>query len=694
MHATLLFYWYRTPALRPVLALSAGIIFEWYAPVSLLPLLLVTAFTALIWLAIWIVPDRLQKLVGPLSLLAGGSLFFLGGIFLCINNDIRNDPRWMGNSMVIDSLPTWEYLVVEEPTEKKRSYALIVNVLARYQYTSRYLQRGKLLVYLSKDQQALRLQPGDTLRSIRPPLLIAAPQNPGERNWQQAQLMKGITHRVYLNTDDYQIISCSNVFNTQRNLWALKKKILGLLQYYITDSAAAGMAKALLIGYRQDLDPAISRSYSNTGVIHIIAISGMHLALIGGLLNWCLRPLQRWRLLKQLTRLLILGSLWLFSLLAGGAPSLLRATLLFSTVAMGEILQRQGNALNTLMISAFLLLCYDPFWLWDLGFQLSFTAVAGILLVGRYLSKKFSHARIWWHAPGQLIAISIAAQWLTTPLSLYHFHQFPGAFLVGNLIAVPLSNIILIALLLLLAISPFSLPATLIGKAIVWLIGVMNQFIREVERIPGLLLTDLQWELPETVLLFIFFLTLLHWITNQSTTGRRLSLLTGVALVCWQGSHLYLQRRQELIVIYQLPSSTAIDWIKGTYCYSSIDSQGTKDQQQLLYILKQARQWFGIRHIVPLPKGQQLQLGQKRIWVADKQRIPPPPDSTLIDFLVINRWSPYNGKDWVDRRRIAKVIIDGSTGTHTRERWIYMLDSMGIKVHDTKKMGAFVSSLR
>ena len=694
MHPTLLFYWYRTPALRPVLTLSAGIVCQWYTFLPLVVLGSLAALGALAWLAILLIPDRWQRLAGPLSLLAGGSLFFVGGVWLCLNNDIRNNPKWLGNAAVTNTRSSWEYLVVEEPTAKKRSYVLTAMVLAQYHSNRRYPQHGKLLVYLPNDQPTLRLQPGDTLRSDRPPLLMAPPQNPGERNWQQVQLMKGITHRLYLQAGEYRVIPGRNGCNVQRNLWVLKKKILGILTRYITDPAATGLAQALLIGYRNDLDPALSRSYSNTGVIHIIAISGMHLAVIGGLLSWCLRPLQRWRWLTQLTQLSILGSLWLFSLLAGGAPSLLRATLLFSAVAVGQLLNRQGNALNTLMVSAFLLLCYHPFWLWDLGFQLSFAAVAGILLIGRPLSRRLSHARIWWHAPGQLIAISIAAQWFTTPLSLYHFHQFPGAFLVGNLIAVPISNLVLTALLLLLVLSPFSVPATLLGKAIAWLIGIMNEYIRQVERIPGLLLTDLAWELPETVLLFIFLLVLLHWLINQSAAARMLSVLTGLALLSWQAGRLYLQRQQQIIVIYQLPGSTVIDWIEGTSCYSFIDSLATKDQQQLLYILRQARQSFGIRQIVSLPKGQQLQLGRKRVWLADKQRIPPPPDSTLIDLLVINRRSPYDGKDWVHQRKIGKAIIDGSTGTRTRERWKFLLDSLGIAMHDTKREGAFVSSLQ
>ncbi|MFM8805761.1 MAG: hypothetical protein ACKOD1_00195, partial [Sphingomonadales bacterium] len=100
MHSTLLYYWYRAPVLRPVLALASGIVCQWYTPLSLLLFGIVAVFTMVAWLAIWLAPDRLYRMAGPLSLLAGGSLFFLAGVFLCISNDVRNDPKWLGNYTV------------------------------------------------------------------------------------------------------------------------------------------------------------------------------------------------------------------------------------------------------------------------------------------------------------------------------------------------------------------------------------------------------------------------------------------------------------------------------------------------------------------------------------------------------------------------------------------------------------------
>ena len=693
MHPLLLYYWYRTPMLRPVLALSAGIICQWYAPLSLLFIGVVAALALTLVLIVFWGPDKLRRRTSLPSLLCSALLFFSLGSILCIKTDVRNHPQWIGHAFQAGRNHTWKYIVCEDPTEKPRSYALLVRVQTDQQNIAPESLTGKVLLYLPKDDRAARLQPGDTIWAAKLPTLIEPPKNPGERNWQQAQLMKGITHRLYLQADEYRSARCKK-FSVQKNLSLLRKRLLSILRQNISDPTALGMAQALLIGYRQDLDPTLSRSYSNTGVIHIIAISGMHLALIGGLLNWCLHPFTRWRPIKRLAQLLVLAGLWLFSLLAGGAPSLLRATLLFSSVAMGEIIDRKGNSLNTLMVSALLLLCYDPFWLWDLGFQLSFAAVGGILLIGRYTSRLLSHNKIWWHAPGQLVAISIAAQLFTTPISLYQFHQFPGAFLLGNLVAVPLSSIILAALLLLLICCPVPMVAIPLGSGIAFLIEIMNRYIQWVESLPGLLITDLHWSLPATLLLFATILLASHWIINRSRSACNLTLLLSCLLLGWQGWHRYQQKNQRLLVVYHLSGTTAIDLVTGTLCQSWTDSGAKNNYIDIGSNLRAARRTWGIQKTLSLPKGQQLNLGIKKILLPDKHRVPPNRDTTRIDLLVIGRNAPYRGEEWVCGKRIGTAVLDGSVGARTRERWIALLDSMAIPIHDTKINGAFVSSFR
>ena len=140
-----------------------------------------------------------------------------------------------------------------------------------------------------------------------------------------------------------------------------------------------GLAEALLIGYKDDLDKTLVQSYSNTGVVHVIAISGLHLGLIYWLLLMLFKPLQK-RKLKWLRPVFILTGLWLFSLLAGAQPSVLRSAVMFTCIVLGDSFARKSSIYNTLALSALLLLCINPYWLWDVGFQLSYAAVLSIVI--------------------------------------------------------------------------------------------------------------------------------------------------------------------------------------------------------------------------------------------------------------------------------------------------------------------------
>ena len=169
----------------------------------------------------------------------------------------------------------------------------------------------------------------------------------------------------------------------------VQRKILALLFANIQDRQAAGLAAALLIGYREQLDPTLQEQYSKTGVVHIIAISGMHLALLGWLLQFFVRPFQKNKIGLLLSQFLIIAIIWFFTLLAGATPSVLRAALAFTIDAVGKLLGRKPLSLNTLTAAGFLLLVIQPYWLWDLGFQLSFSAVLSIVLFAKPIQQLF-----------------------------------------------------------------------------------------------------------------------------------------------------------------------------------------------------------------------------------------------------------------------------------------------------------------
>ncbi len=283
-----------------------------------------------------------------------------------------------------------------------------------------------------------------------------------------------------------------------------------------------------MVGFTDDLDPGILKSYADSGVIHIIAISGLHLALICHILQLALQKTGRKKYSKWIKLVLIVTSLWGYSVLSGASPSVIRAAAMFTLVLFARNILRETVFINTLASSAFLLLCYDPNWIWDIGFQLSYAAILSLSLFSKPLRellplKNKILASVWNAA-----SVSLAAQILTTPLSIYYFHQFPSYFLIANLLAVPLSSGILIGGIL-LSIFSFILP---FGQFIGWILGLLihflNGFIFYIAKLPGAVITQLTLTLPQLILFyFIIFCFYRFLILKQKNW-----LFAGLGIIC------------------------------------------------------------------------------------------------------------------------------------------------------------------
>jgi len=179
----------------------------------------------------------------------------------------------------------------------------------------------------------------------------------------------------------------------------------------------------------------------------------MHLGLIYVMLIWIFSRIPYLKRSSILRIIFVLSCLWLFALLTGGSASILRSAVMFSCIIIGENFSRRASIYNSLAASAFILLCYNPFYLWDVGFQLSYLAILGIVILQKpiynlFFIKNKSLNKLW-----KLTAISLAAQTFTFPICLYYFHQFPTIFLFTNLITVPLSTVILFVEIFLIALG-------------------------------------------------------------------------------------------------------------------------------------------------------------------------------------------------------------------------------------------------
>jgi len=684
------------PFLRLVLPFGGGILCAWYFSPPVIYWQTMACIAGLMLLLFSGLPLKKRFRFHLLSGISSFLLFFSIGGWRCQQQDIRQQPGWFSHHTTDSS----GYIAILEapPVEKPKSIKTIARIRYLLHQGKVLPVQGQVLIYFKKDSSNHALRYGNILLFQKPPQPIKSAGNPGSFDFQRYALFQGITHQVYLQPGEYRLLPGREENRLKKQLLASSDYITHVLKRYIPGEKEAGLAEALLIGYKNDLDPELVQAYANTGVVHIIAISGLHLGLIYGILLLLLKPLRRIKKLKWLHPLLIITCLWAFSLLAGAQPSVLRSALMFSCLVVGDAVGRKSAVINTLLASAFGLLCYNPYWLWDLGFQLSYAAVLSILLYMKPVYHWFYIKNKLLDYAWQMNAVTLSAQVLTLPVSIYHFHQFPVSFLFTNFIAVPLSSAILMAeiLLCLLTVSPWL--ATLLGKLTGWGIRLMNSYVERVEDIPYAVWKSLQISTTQTICLTLLLIAGAYGLIEKSKQALR---FTAVLLILFLGERtlsFFKAGRQEKIIIYQVPQHSAVDFIRGRQTFFMGDSTLRQDEKSRRFYLEPARTLFRVKeqeadflYYKPYYRFDGLNI----LWLDRQFRYPPlPPENRpVIDLLILSGNPRLYLASLAEALQIRQVVADASVPVRKGAYWKKDCDSLGIPFFDVREKGAFVMTL-
>jgi competence protein ComEC len=468
-----------------------------------------------------------------------------------------------------------------------------------------------------------------------------------------------------------------------------------MLRRYIPDTAAIGLAEALLLGYRSDMDRDLLQAYSHTGVVHVIAVSGMHLGLLYYLLNGLLSLCLRGRKNRLPANLLVLILLWLFSLLTGGQASVIRSALMFTLLEIGKFFSRTNSPLNTLAGSAFLLLAFRPSWLSDTGFQLSYAAVAGIMMYQRAFQAIF---KIYNPAAGwlwEMTSITLSAQVFTTPCCLYDFRQFPVLFLFSNLVAVPLSGLILVSEIILCCLSPFPFLASLAGEMIGKLIVVMNAYILQVDRVPFALIENIQINGFQAVLL-MFVLALPLEICLKPRKSLCLAWLTLVGFISVVSAvESYRYKRQKEMAILQVPGKTALVLVKGTNITLYSDSEPGDIQAGFRQTIQALHRYYRcrspVKYVYTGNTSYILHWENHQIAVAGRDRrlhTYPIPEGT--DILVCSYQSDFRAESLTNRPTCTIWICAAGNAMWKIQQWKKQAERLHLRFHSVPEEGTFI----
>jgi competence protein ComEC len=686
------YFWNKAPFVRLLIALAAGIIFQWELHCSFTVLMIEFAIAFSLIISYFFLSLNWKYRLSFLSGLATNCLTLVIGSTLVWLHDIRNDKNWFGNNYTGNN---YFIVTIEEPLVQKTNSFKAPASVNSISFQNRFKKcSGHITLYFKKDPLLKKLHYGSQIVFNRPLQEIKNSGNPGSFDYQRYSLFQGITHQVNLSANEFAILPDDHINLFQQFIFNCRSWVVQTLQKFIKGEKERGLAEALLIGYKDDLDKNLVQSYTNTGVVHIIAISGMHLALIYALLLLITKPIRRKQLIL-LRIVLVLSGLWLFTFLAGAQASVVRSAVMFSCIALGEALARKTFIYNTLALSAFVLLCINPFWLWDVGFQLSYAAVASIVT----FYKPIYH---WMYLPNKALdfiwkttAISIAAQILTTPISLYHFHQFPVLFLLTNIVAVPLSGLILFGEIFLCSVSWITAFAKLSGDLIKLLIYWMNSYIERIESIPFSLWNGFSINIIQTCLLLIALVAICFWLMEQRKQMLWLglsSLLSFVSLRSWSFINACNQKQ---LIVYNVPRHSAIDLISGRTDNFIGDSDLLVDDFMRNFHIQPSRILHRTRSEQALPIGcKEFEFCNKRILILDSENhFNPLNFKPTIDILILSKNPKTDFSSLIKLVSIHQIIIDGSVPEWKARAWKKYCDSFKISCYDVGEKGAFVVNL-
>ncbi len=498
---------------------------------------------------------------------------------------------------------------------------------------------GKLLMYLRTDSAACSLPEwGDRLIV---PMQLQLPReatNPGSFDYRKYLLRQGISHVAYYKPDDITYAG-----NTSVNpLYKWTGAIGDYLSAEITDAINAPEARAiglaLLIGNRSLLDPDITDRFATTGTMHILAVSGLHVGIIFLFFDTILGLLPIAYKRKYFKPIALIVIIWTYALMTGLSPSIFRAAIMFSFLSMGKPLGKHISSFNILAASALLLIIINPMMILQVGFQLSYTAILGILCFQPYLAKCWHPQHTVLRYIWSIVTVSLAAQIGTAPLSIFYFHQFPVYFLLSNIIAIPLSFITMCAGVVFCLTSAIPIVGMFTAKALELLLQIMHNSLSYMSDLPSAAVLHMHWAMWTVISIYGTLILLYCWLVGKQHLYLWLLQLSAIAILFFSGIEMIVYKRQPGLFVYDNKDATAIGFRHGNNSYLiSNDSVAIDGAFSNNFAPSLQRRWTGNPAVLNIPAEHNaacMQVGGQHILIALHNNNDLPacePDYIVID---------------------------------------------------------------
>lgn len=663
------------PLTKITLGFIAGILFAFYCKPGAIPVFCALVFGTGCFVVAFYASKRRLRPQGYFGL-AAYFLAFLAG-----------SATWIIHSGAID---TSHYIrQITDPTQSHTIEAMLRERPKSTAYRNRYIAwvrmidgkscSGKILLNLDIRDFPKQLPTGMNLKITANIIPNAKPKNPAQFDYGQYLNNKAILAQLYADASQVKTgrITKDIFYAADR----LRTTIIDHLSQSGMNPTELAVIAALVLGQQQDIDPEIIRDYQFAGAVHVLSVSGLHVGFILMLLTFVLNFLpknNRWMAYVKLA--VIIASLWGFAVLAGLSPSVVRSVTMFSFVAVGQQLKRQTNIFHTLLVSVLLILSFEPSFLFDVGFQLSYLALFFIvwlqpLLVGLWQPKN-KVIRYFW----QILTVSFAAQIGTLPLSLYYFHQFPGLFFVTNLIVIPLLGVIMGLGVATMLPAVFGTVPMLMVKPLEFLVLLLNKIIGWIASLEQFIFEQIAFNRWMMLALYLIIVSAIVWLKQPNY--KKMVLVLG-SLIVFQlsviGTHWQTESSQEWIA-FNARKATLIAERKG----KQLKVLGSEKQKN------KALQTYATANFVSTIQESPLRnlayFGGKKILIIDSSSIYP---AVQPDVLYLRQSPKINLDRLLQQMRPKIIVADASNYKSYSILWRASCHKNKIPFHNIAEMGYF-----
>lgn len=635
-----------------------------------------------------------SRAIRMFSGIVGLGAIFLSGYLVVFVRTESEQPHAV--SQIGDTVQAYQVRILTPAERKAKSWRRtgeVERVLTRKGWRT---CTGKLLLYWPLSERADTLHYGDRVLVRGTPVRIQGPFNPGEFDYRAYLAQRNIFHQHRVQPGNWVFMKGAANRGPMYYAHEARRWTLAVIEATIRGERAQAIMGAFVIGVTDGIDDDLKQAYASGGAMHALAVSGMHVSILYGVLLFLLKPLEARKGGLWAIAIISLVVLWMYGFVTGLSASVLRAVAMFSFLALAKPLGKTTSILNTLAASAFFLLLFDPWLICAAGFQLSYLAVLGIVLLYRPVYNLLEMPWAWADWIWQITCVSIAAQIATLPVTLYYFHQFPLYFLLANLFVIPASTLILLGGILLLAVNWIPVVSDGLSRLLELLIWLLNEGLFIVGQLPSSVIAPIPFSLLQSFCLGAMVISVYRLF--RSLQFRWVMVLAffavGFAAEDWR-HHAATECR---FLVHRIMRHASLEWHAGSSGFSAQDSLLMMDPRKLNFHVSPDRLAERIDRIetkqVEPTKGVQYYTFQGKSFLRISLSRVSFSSLAKVDYLIIGNNAVMSLETLRRSLTFGYVILDSSNSPAYEARLLSEANKLGVPCHPVLKEGAFVTEWR